>query len=213
MILAITGTPGTGKSSLCKAYGRERGEGQGQGQREGSGLKIDCLDLNAVIAEKGFHTGVDTESWSLIADIDRLEEYVRHKEQEEKEKSDLDPVLVIEGHLAHLLNPDVVIVLRTDPSLLIERLKQKAFPLRKIRENVDAEILDVILIEAVELCKIVYEIDTSRKRVEEVSALVRAIIDVERERGEDGNERRAALRHKYKPGSIDWTRQDNTGNE
>jgi len=67
---------------------------------------------------------------------------------------------------------------------------------------VDAETLDVILIEAVELCETVYELDTSVKSKEEVASLVREIIDVETA-GESG--RKDALRTKYKPGSVDWT--------
>lgn len=159
------------------------------------------MDLNSVIAENGFYTGVDSQRGSLIADLDKLDEYVRHKEE--------GRLLVIEGHLAHLLKPDVTLVLRANPAVLIERLKQKGFPPQKIQENVEAETLDIILAEAVELCDIVYEVDTTDKSVEDVAAVVRAIIDAEVEREEEeesGSERREALRETYKPGSVDWTR-------
>jgi adenylate kinase len=91
--------------------------------------------------------------------------------------------------------------------VLAERLKQKGFPPQKIHENVEAETLDVILIEAVELCETVYELDTSGKSVEEVAALVREIIDAETEIEEEkGSIKKKALRARYKPGSVDWTR-------
>jgi len=158
------------------------------------------MGLNSVIEGKGFYTGVDTPRGSLIADLDKLNEYVRHKEERLS-------VVLAESHLAHLLKPDVAVVLRAKPSVLTERLKQKGFPPQKIQENVEAETLDIILAEAVELCDIVYEVDTTGKSVEEVAVVVRAIIDAEVEREEEsGSERRKALREKYKPGSVDWTR-------
>ena len=167
--MAITGTPGVGKTSVCRALG------------------IEFIDLNSLIAAKGFYTGVD--NGSLIADLDKIEEYVKRAE-------------LIESHLAHLLKPDVAIVLRANPLLLADRLIQKGFSAQKIAENVEAETLDVILIEAVELCEIVYELDTSVKSIEEVASQVREIIDVETA-GESG--RKEALRASYKPGSVDWT--------
>ena len=179
MIVGITGTPGTGKTSVCKACG------------------LVCVDLNSVMVEKGFHTGVDPQRGCLIADLDKLQEYVRHKEKR---------VLVIESHLAHLLKPEVAIVLRANPSVLAERLEQKGFPAQKIQENVEAETLDIILAEAVELCDTVYEVDTSGKSVEEVAALVREIVERETNKEEeDGSRRKIALREKCKPGRVDWT--------
>jgi len=170
-MIAITGTPGVGKTSVCKALG------------------MDFTDLNRIIAAEGFYTGVD--KGSLIADLNKVAEYVRQAKP-----------LLVDSHLAHLLKPEVAIVLRTNPLLLAARLKQKGFATEKIAENVDAETLDVILIEAVELCETVYELDTSVKSKEEVASLVREIIDVETA-GESG--RKDALRTKYKPGSVDWT--------
>ena len=183
MIFAITGTPGTGKTSVCKALG------------------LEFMDLNKVIEEKGFYTGVDNERGCFIADLDKIEEYVRFEEK---------GMLLVESHLAHFLNPDVTIVLRANPILLADRLKQKGFSTQKINENVEAETLDVILVEAVELCEIVYEVDTSEKSIEEVASMVREIIDAEME---DKSRRKKALREKHKPGSVDWTRHLTVTNE
>ncbi|MGC9443405.1 MAG: adenylate kinase family protein [Candidatus Methanospirareceae archaeon] len=181
MIIGITGTPGTGKTSVCRS------------------AEVACLDLNFVVETEGFYTGVDPERGSLIADLDRLDDYVR-----QKETSAGGSVLVIEGHLAHLLRPAVAIVLRAHPSALAARLTQKGFSARKIQENLEAEVLDLILTEAVELCETVYEVDTSDKRVVEVASVVRAIIAAETEEGAERS-RRVALQERYKPGSADWS--------
>lgn len=178
MFIAVTGTPGTGKSSVCTALG------------------LAYLDLNRVIEERGLYTGVDPERGSLIADLDRLHEYVRQQQTEQ-------PLLILEGHLAHLLEPGVAIVLRASPLVLAARLEQKGFPPQKIQENVEAEALDIILAEAVELCGVVYEVDTSALSVEEVAAIVRAIINAEAVEGASAD--RAALRQRYAPGSVDWS--------
>ena len=183
MIIAITGTPGTGKTSVCNALG------------------LEFMDLNKVIAEKGFHTGVDHERGCLITDLDKLAEYVRRVYKEKRKEKKGGNLMLIESHLAHFLNPDVAIVLRANPLLLAERLKQRGFPAQKIRENAEAEMLDVILAEAVQLCRTVYEVDTSGKRIAEVASTVREIIDAETA-GE--SRRKEALRDKYKPGSVDW---------
>ncbi|MBN1455143.1 MAG: adenylate kinase family protein [Methanomicrobia archaeon] len=181
MIIGITGTPGTGKTSVCR-----------------SGA-VACLDLTSVVETKGFYTGVDPDRGSLIADLERLGDYVRRKEAAAN-----GSVLVIEGHLAHLLKPAVAIVLRTHPHALVARLTRKGFSTRKIQENLEAEVLDLILAEAVELCETVYEVDTSGRSVAEVASVVRTIIAAETEEGAERG-RSAALRERYKPGSVDWS--------
>ena len=65
----------------------------------------------------------------------------------------------------------------------------------KISENALSEAVDVILVEAVDWCDRVYEIDTTGKTVEEVADAIKGILDaIGRGIEIDG----------YEPGSVDW---------
>ena len=175
MIIGITGTPGTGKTSACTLIGG-------------------VLDLNGLIKDEELHQGADSKRGSLIADIDRV--YDRICEIAEG----MDRDLVIEGHLSHHVC-DVAIVLRLSPDKLKLRLKERGYHRAKISENVEAEMIDVILVEAVEWCGCdrVYEIDTTGKTVEEVAKAIHEVIDaIGRGIAVEGHE----------PGSVDWMNGD-----
>ena len=105
-------------------------------------------------------------------------------------------VIILESHLAHHI-ADVVIVLRAYPPELEMRLKTRGYSEEKIKENIEAEALDVILVEAFEWCKKVFEINTTGKSIEEVGQDIEKIID----NILNGNEEELS---EYKPGSIDW---------
>lgn len=165
-VVAITGTPGTGKTTVANILRR-------RGYRV---LSVNELAerLDCIIGE---------EEGCKIVDVERLAERVR---------SILPKGLVLlEGHLSHLLNPDKVIVLRCNPVELKRRLESKGWPEEKVLENVEAEIVDSILIEAIESCDEVYEIDTTEMSPEEVADAIELLI-----RGE--------AKDRFKPGKIDW---------
>lgn len=163
MRIALTGTPGTGKSTVARLVG--------------GGFEV--IDVNALI-KGSYNLGIDDQRSSVIADIDRLSKHVRH----------LQGNVLLEGHVAHLLPVDKIIVLRAHPELLRKRLEQRGWSERKIMENLDAEALDVILVEAVNACNDVSEIDTSGKTPEQVAKSICEII---------------AGTDKYLPGMIDFS--------
>jgi adenylate kinase len=71
----------------------------------------------------------------------------------------------VEGHFAHLLPCDKIVVLRCRPDELGRRLSQRKYRRDKIRENMEAEALDVCLIETVERFdpSQILELDTTGK--------------------------------------------------
>ena len=156
MRIAITGTPGTGKTTV-------------------SGLvetDFSVMHLNDVIPEEELIQGHDSERGSWIADIERVTAYV----------SDCSDV-IFESHLAHLIPVDKVIVLRCHPHELRERLATRGEPEVKIEENVLSEAHDVILAETVDIHgqETVYEVDTTGKRPEKVATTIEEIIECEHE--------------------------------
>jgi len=181
MKIAVTGTPGTGKTSACRAFVRTYGDT----------LRLKLVELNRVVEEQRLYEGFDEERGCYIADLNKLRNFVEAMNED----------VLLESHLAHLVAPDYVIVLRADPLVLVERLRNEGFPERKIRENAEAEALDVILVEALEACgdDRVFEVDTSRKSVEEVAACIREIVEAVKSGKLD------EVRKKYKPGRLDWS--------
>jgi len=153
MRVAVTGTPGTGKTTAT-----ERAE-----------TGLETVHLNDLIREEGLHEGEDPDRGSLYADIDALAER-------------LPKSCLVESHLAHRFDAEKVIVLRCHPETLAERLRERGESEAKVRENAESEALDVILSEAVERhgADRVYEIETTEKSPDEVAAEIEAVVAGER---------------------------------
>ncbi len=171
MKCALTGTPGVGKTTVSKVL-KEQG--------------YEVLDLNEFIKENGLWDEEDEYRGCLEVDLELLRENYREKD------SDHD---IVEGHLSHHLPVAHTVVLRCAPPELRDRMEKKGWNEKKIEENVEAEVLDSILIEAVDSSDEVYELDTTDKKPEEVA---RCIMDIlEGDLSDEG----------HRPGSIDWTEE------
>lgn len=155
MRLAVTGTPGTGKTSATEALSDE----------------YDVIHLNEAIREHDLYSERDEERDSLVADLDAVREWLGDWEG------------IVESHLAHLLAAEKIVVLRCRPDRLEERLIERGEAPEKAKENAESEALDVILSEAVQHHgeESVYEIDTTDRTPEEVADEIEAVIEGERE--------------------------------
>jgi adenylate kinase len=166
--VAVTGTPGTGKTTAAEALADDEASDAAGGPR--------VVHLNDVVREEGFHDGEDPERASLYADVDALADWLATN------ASGDDPV-VVESHLAHHFDADRVVVLRCHPETLAERLTERGEPPEEARENAEAEALDVVLAEAVDRHGLdaVYEVDTTDRSPSAVAADLRAVLDGERD--------------------------------
>lgn len=161
MRIAISGTPGTGKSTVAPLVAEE--------------LDYDLLDLNEFVKDHNLAEGVDEKRGSSIVDTDSLNDAI---------SDDIKDNTVIDGHMAHQLDAiDLVIVLRADPEELEKRLQDKDWSDEKIAENVDAERLDVILQEAANLHpEATFEVDTTEKDPETTAKEIVYLVEHPQER-------------------------------
>ncbi|MDZ7745511.1 MAG: adenylate kinase family protein [Halobacteriales archaeon] len=155
MRVAVTGTPGTGKTTAVEQVETD----------------LDVIHLNEVIKREGFDTGRDDQRGSLVADMDALGEWLGDRDA------------LVESHLAHHFPADRVIVLRCHPDDLESRLTERGESAEKAHENAEAEALDVVLSEAVANHgrDSVYELDTTDRTPDEVATEIEAVIAGERE--------------------------------
>ncbi|MDP6888612.1 MAG: AAA family ATPase [Candidatus Thalassarchaeaceae archaeon] len=121
--IAVTGTPGVGKTSFCA-----------QAKWTATCVKI--------LAEK--HDCIDPidEDESMPIDIEQLVEKLNWSG---------DDILLIDGHLSHLLPVDAIILLRCHPDTLRNRLISREYSVEKINENIECELIGVISAECQEL--------------------------------------------------------------
>ena len=154
-MFALTGTPGTGKSTISKIL-RKRG--------------ISVLDLNRWIRKNYPHK--ENEK-CIEVDLKKLNRIASCHSA----FSTLHAPLIIEGHLSHHLKlVDKIIVLRCAPTELLKRLKKKKYSQKKIKDNLLVEALDIILHESLVTGKTVFEIDTTKKSVSKVAEEIKKIV-------------------------------------
>ncbi|GAA0721445.1 adenylate kinase [Halorubrum trapanicum] len=154
--VAVTGTPGTGKSTATALLEDE----------------YDVIHLNDRIkSDDDLWTERDADRDTLVADLDAVRE----------ELGDWSGVL--DSHLSHRFDVDRVVVLRCHPEKIESRLRERGESDATAAENAESEALDVILSEAVAEhgAEHVYEVDATDSDPEEVAEAIRTAIDGERE--------------------------------
>ncbi len=157
MFIALTGTPGTGKTTIAKIL----------------------EDRYRVIYLKNFEDvkiAYDKSRDSYIVDIEKLKRKIKKLKGEER--------IIIEGHYSHDMPVDMVIVLRCHPDELRKRLEKRGYKDKKIRENIEAEAMNLITSEAIMKYgkDKVFEIDTTGKSEKECAEEVIDIIEKRDER-------------------------------
>jgi adenylate kinase len=168
VLVAVTGTPGTGKSSACDVLGRR-------------GYAI--VDLDEIARSGGFIIGRDRARGTDEVDVDALRDHVRIPAK----------IAFLRAHYSHRMDVDIVVVLRCRPSVLRKRLEARRWAPEKVRENVEAEAIDVILQEAAARSPFVYEVDTTDLTPDRTADAILGIL---------GGKTKG-----HEPGSIDWSHE------
>ncbi len=145
--LAMTGSPGTGKSTISDLL---------------SGFDYDVETMESLATRLGCIGDVDPEDGARPIDMDELQILL----EDEWEVLPSVPT-VIDGHLSHLLPVDCAVILRCRPSILKERLAGRSYSRQKTSENVDWEILGGSWAEIDESVPAI-EFDTSSEGVGEI---------------------------------------------
>jgi adenylate kinase len=154
--VAVTGTPGTGKSTATDLLADE----------------YDVIHLNERIkGDESLWTERDADRDTLVADLDAVRDHLG------------DWAGILDSHLAHRFDVDRVVVLRCHPETIETRLRERGESVATAEENAESEALDVILSEAVAEHGVenVYEIDTTDCDPAAVADAIRAAIEGERE--------------------------------
>lgn len=145
VLIVISGSPGVGKSTLAKLLTKKLG--------------FDRLDLHHYY--KRISTGYDRSKQSYDISYPKFEKLVKEKLQE-SEKG-----LIIDSHISHLLPKRLVnvciVLICSDLKRLEKRLQKRKYSKKKIRENLDAEIFQVCLMEAKERKHTVLVFDTAKR--------------------------------------------------
>jgi adenylate kinase len=177
MWVALTGTPGTGKTTVATLL-RYKG--------------YSVVDLNRLAIREGFVAGVDIKRHCKLIDIKKINVFIR------KNFNRTDFVF-FEGHTTHLLKAvDKIIILRCHPKELYTHLLKKKWGLKKIQENIEAELLDIILCEAVEVHprRNIFEINTTGETPANVTESILEIV-----------QKKFRQIKQYRIGQIDWSEE------
>ena len=121
--IAVTGTPGVGKTSFCSKAKWSTNSVKNLAE------KYDCIG------------SIDRDGSAPI-DIEKLVVKLNWAG---------DDLQLIDGHLSHLLPVDAVILIRCHPDTLRERLISRGYSEEKINENIECELIGIISAECQKL--------------------------------------------------------------
>jgi len=173
--VAVTGTPGTGKSTATERLQERVDAGEYDDLAAGDAAGF---HLNDVVQREELYDEVDETRGSVVVDLDALGEWV----DDAVAGTDAD-VVVLDSHLSHHLTVDRVVVLRCRPEDLESRLLERGEGAAKAEENAESEALDVVLGESVDAHGVdaVYEVVTTDETPDAIADAIAAVATGDRE--------------------------------
>ena len=171
-IIVISGTPGVGKTTLARTLAKRLG--------------LRYINVAELARVRGLLLRYDETRRAYVVDVEGVRKVLRDMASKEE--------VIVDTHVVEAVPPEfvkVAIVLRLDPRVLAERLRERGYPSSKIKENVESEVLDLCLQDAVAHLGIdkVFELDVTGKQPHTV--LEEALRIIRRGKG-------------AKPGSVSW---------
>lgn len=134
MIITISGSVGSGKTTIAKTLAQK--------------LNYELIHLNE-LAEKYKIEDVD-KLQTFDFDLDKLLDDIENKlVKYNKEKKDI----ILEGHFAHFINPELVdflFVIGRDLEELKKEYEKRGYNEQKIKDNLEAETFNICFYEAIE---------------------------------------------------------------
>jgi adenylate kinase len=162
-VILITGTPAVGKTTLA--------------QKLAQTLNAQHINLTYFAKQNHLILEEDTQRDTLIID----EAKMKRKLRSTITKTEAD--VVVDGHYAAAVTPKSLVtnvfVLRRNPHQLRSLLQQRGYSTQKQNENLQAEALDVCLVEALQnqdkqkIC----EIDTTNQTTDETLTDALAVLE------------------------------------
>jgi len=156
-VIIVSGTPGTGKTYLAKRLAKSLG--------------FKYTDVKRVISKNKLKERYDRKRRTYVVDEKKLAKIL------EKMIRDSDENLVIESHMSHFVDPELVdlcIITKCELKTLEKRLKNKGYNKEKVRENLDCEIFDICLNEAKENGHKTKIVDTTKNiNIAELKRIIR----------------------------------------
>ncbi len=152
-VFLVTGTPATGKTTLAKSLA--------------AALSAQYLNLTDLARNEHLTKSKDEQRNTDIIDETKMRQKI-------KTLISSAPTVVIDGHYAAALVPKTqvtnVFVLRRNPKELRHTMEQRGYSPAKQDENLQAEILDVCLIESLQKQKkeTVCELDATAKTPDQI---------------------------------------------
>ena len=150
LCIAISGTPGSGKTSLSKLF-------------ESNNIPVYSVKQ---LAEQYGCIGAEDQ-------LDGAQEIDIHKLSDDWENEE-SGLVIIEGHLSHFLDLDAIVLLRCNPNEVEKRLEARGYSNQKVKSNYEWELIagnwSELLEFEIELP--IIELDSTSQSPEELFQLV-----------------------------------------
>ncbi len=159
-VIAVTGTPGVGKTTLCRHATRESGYGY--------------IEIGELVRKQHIYRSYDRGREAYVADMGRLKKAIAKLVRERG-----DRVVLLDGSFSHHVVPKEskagIFLMRLEPSQLYRRL-QRRYGAKKAKDNSIAEFIGLISSELKDRTH-VFEIDSTGKTICQLSRALRRFIE------------------------------------